>query len=349
MKHSPIVSAAFLENIKKAAEVLKRGGVVAFPTETVYGLGANAFNAESVARIFEIKKRPHFDPLIVHVHSRDQVRLLWPEIPSTAVRLMDAFWPGPLTIVYTKKENVPGIVTGDLPTVGVRMPGDNIALKLIELADCPIAAPSANLFGHTSPTTAIAVDEDLGGDVDMILDGGSTLVGVESTVVKIEKEGVRLLRPGGVPLEEIAAIVKVSTDLSGGHESPGLLQTHYAPRTAFILADEGIGSAIEAIQELRPVCQKLNKRMPSIGWLFFGDREMADRDPVEVLSPQKDLRQAAARLFQAIRKLDKMHLDLIVAEPVPTQGLGLAIQDRLLKAAGGKTNVKEFLEQWGKI
>lgn len=349
MKHSPIVSAAFLENIKKAAEVLKKGGVIAFPTETVYGLGANAFDAEAVARIFEIKKRPHFDPLIVHVYSRDQVRLLWPEIPSTAVRLMDAFWPGPLTIVHNKKESVPGLVTGDLPTVGVRMPGDNIALKLIELADCPIAAPSANLFGHTSPTTAVAVDEDLGGDVDMILDGGSTLVGVESTVVKIEKEGVRLLRPGGVTLEEIASIVKVSTDLSGAHESPGLLQTHYAPRTAFILSTEGIVPAMEALSAFKPVCQKLNKRMPTVGWLFFGTQEITEKDPVEVLSPKKDLRQAAARLFQAIRKLDKMHLDLIIAEPVPTQGLGLAIQDRLLKAAGGKTNVKEFLEEWGKI
>lgn len=346
MKHSPIVSAAFLENIKKAGELLKKGGVVAFPTETVYGLGADAFNAEAVARIFEIKKRPHFDPLIVHVHSRDQVRLLWPEIPSTAVKLMDAFWPGPLTIVYNKKENVPGIVTADLPTVAVRMPGDSIALKLIEFSGHPIAAPSANLFGRTSPTTAVAVDEDLGGEPDLILDGGATLIGVESTVVKIERDGVRLLRPGGVPLENLSTIVNVSTDKTHGHESPGLLETHYAPRTPFILMKEGVEAAREALDRAKPLCQKKNKRLPAVGWLCYGSKDFADKDPVEILSPKNDIRQAAARLFQAMRKLDKMHLDLIVAEPVPPHGLGLAIQDRLLKAAGGKTDLKDFLDQW---
>src|SRR4030043_456807 len=200
------------ELIQHAAEIIKRGGIVAFPTETVYGLGADAFNPLAVARGFEVKGRPYFDPLIVHVANNTDLDYLVVEIPSNAKKLMERFWPGPLTVVLLKKENVPDIVTAGLPAVAIRMPKHSMTLSLIELAGSPIVGPSANPFGYLSPTTAEHVQDQLGDQIDFILDGGSCEVGVESTILSFFKKRPMLLRPGGVPLEEIEPIIgKVET------------------------------------------------------------------------------------------------------------------------------------------
>lgn len=301
-----------IPNLRRAVAILRRGGLVSFPTETVYGLGADALNPKAVCRIFEAKKRPRFDPLIVHVASPEQAAMLWDRVDPSAWLLIKKFWPGPLTIVLPKSFMVPDIVTAGLATVAVRMPAHPVALDLIRGLGRPIAAPSANLFGRTSPTTAADVREDLGNKVELILDGGTCLVGVESTVVAIEKGRAFLLRPGGVSLEELRKVMPVFTEISKlRRAAPGFLKSHYAPQTPMALMD-GARSFLKKEKKLR----------------------------VGLLGHPKDLRKAASNLFQAIRKLDKMKLDLIVAEKVPARGIGLAIMDRLKKACGGKIGRK---------
>lgn len=312
-----------VETIHRGAEIIRNGGVVAFPTETVYGLGADAFDPIAVARIFEIKNRPSFDPLIVHIADLDEMSRLATVIPLSAEKLIKRFWPGPLTIVFLKKEEVPDIVTAGLPTVAIRMPRHPIALQLIKKADRPIAAPSANPFGYVSPTTAEHVREQLGNRVDLILDGGPCEVGLESTILSFSEGKPRLLRPGGLPLEEIESViggVETSPVEEEKPSSPGRLPRHYAPRTPIVINEwkQNLG----AYQ---------NKK---IGLLAF--REVNVSFPfhhVEVLSPEGDLRKAAANLFAAIRRLDVLNLDLILAEPVPEVGLGRAIMDRLRRAS----------------
>ncbi len=312
------------EAIHQAAKIIRRGGIVAFPTETVYGLGANAFNPIAVARIFEVKKRPYFDPLIVHVAHHGDLDRLVIEIPSQAKTLMERFWPGPLTVVLSKREDVPDIVTAGLPTVAVRMPKHPMALRLMELTDCPIAAPSANPFGYLSPTTAEHVRDQLGDQVDLILDGGPCEVGVESTILSFLEKRPRLLRPGGVSLEEIESIIgKVEIDPveEDRPSAPGMLARHYAPRTPIVLdwSDKDLGSY----------------EGKKIGLLAFQEPVNCLKfDHVEVLSKKGDFREAAANLFAAIRRLDAVKLDLILAEPVPEVGLGRAIMDRLRRASG---------------
>jgi len=314
------------EAIKQAAEIIRKGGLVAFPTETVYGLGADAFSPLAVARIFEVKKRPHFDPLIVHVASHADLKKLVIEIPSNARKLMKQFWPGPLTVVLLKKEEVPDIVTAGLPTVAVRMPKHPMALSLIKKAGRPIAAPSANPFGYLSPTTAEHVWDQLGDRVDLILNGGPCPVGVESTIISFLEKRPRLLRPGGVPLEEIESIigeVEVRPIKKGWPLSPGMLPKHYAPRTPILVKDA-------------------KKNLPSfkgkkIGLLAFKEpKKSAPFHHIEVLSKKGDFREAAANLFAAIRRLDNLNLDLILAESVPEVGLGRAIMDRLRRASEKK-------------
>jgi L-threonylcarbamoyladenylate synthase len=312
-----------MEAIFHAAEIIKRGGIVAFPTETVYGLGANAFNPLAVARIFEAKRRPYFDPLIVHVASHGDPAKLVIDIPSDAKKLMERFWPGPLTVVLLKREEVPDIVTAGLPSVAIRMPKHEMALSLIEQADCPIAAPSANPFGYLSPTTAEHVLDQLGDQIDFILNGGTCEVGVESTIVSFSKGKPRLLRPGGVELEEIESIigkVEVIPIEEGRPSAPGMLPRHYAPRTPIILNWNDKNLDIYK-----------NKK---IGLLAFREpRNNLKFSKVEVLSKKGDIREAAANLFAAIRRLDALNLDLIVAESIPEIGLGRAIMDRLRRAS----------------
>jgi len=314
--------------IYRAAEIIKGGGIVAFPTETVYGLGADAFNPLAVARVFEVKKRPYFDPLIIHVAHPSDVEELVKEIPSNAKKLVDRFWPGPLTVVLLKEENIPDIVTAGLPSVAIRMPNHPMALSLIKESKCPIAAPSANPFGYLSPTTAEHVREQLGDQVDLILDGGPCPVGVESTIVSFLEGRLRLLRPGGVSLEEIESIigkVEISPIEKDRPSAPGLLPRHYAPRTPIVLnwdeknldlyKDKNIG--LLAFQET-----KNNLKFHSI----------------EVLSKKGNIREAAANLFAAIRRMDALNLDLIVAETIPEIGLGRAIMDRLRRASQSITS-----------
>jgi len=309
--------------IRQAAEIITRGGIVAFPTETVYGLGANAFHPLAVARIFDVKQRPYFDPLIVHIAQPADLEKIVSDIPSVAGKLMERFWPGPLTLVLPKRQEVPDLVTAGLPTVAVRMPSHAVALELIELAGCPIAAPSANPFGYLSPTTAQHVREQLGNEVDLILDGGPCEVGVESTILSFSEKRPRLLRPGGVSLEEIESIIgKVDTGpvKTLRPSAPGMLARHYAPRTPIVLdwrdkdlrSHEGKKIGLLAFQE-------------PVNYPAF--------DHVEVLSKKGDFREAAANLFAAIRRLDTAKLDMILAEAVPEVGLGRAIMDRLRRAS----------------
>jgi L-threonylcarbamoyladenylate synthase len=324
-----------LQAVYQAAEIIKKGGIVAFPTETVYGLGADAFNPLAVARVFEVKRRPYFDPLIVHVANPRDVKKLAKEIPSNVKRLTEKFWPGPLTVVLLKEEKIPDIVTAGLPSVAIRMPNHPMALSLIKESECPIAAPSANPFGYLSPTTAEHVREQLGNQVDLILDGGPCPVGVESTIVSVLEEKPRLLRAGGVSLEEIESIigkVEVTENKKGRISAPGMLPRHYAPRTPILLDwnekdldhYKGKNIGLLAFQE------------PKNHLKFFS---------IEVLSKKGDLREAAANLFAAIRRLDALNLDLIVAEPVPEIGLGRAIMDRLRRASRGGLNSDELIKQ----
>ncbi len=310
-------------SLLQAAEIIRRGGLVAFPTETVYGLGANAFNPIAVARIFEVKGRPHFDPLIIHVaHPEDLDRLVM-EIPSNAKKLMERFWPGPLTVVLKKRAEVPDLVTAGLPTVAVRMPKHPMTLRLIETAACPIAGPSANPFGYLSPTTAEHVQEQLGDQIDFILDGGPCEVGVESTIISFSEKNPILLRPGGVPLEEIESMmgsVEIRPIREEKPSAPGMLPRHYAPRTPIVLdwSEESLDSY----------------KGKKVGLLAFQEpRNFLPFHQIEVLSRKGDFREAAANLFSAIRRLDGLHLDLILAEAVPEVGLGRAIMDRIRRAS----------------
>jgi L-threonylcarbamoyladenylate synthase len=319
------------EAVHQAAEILRKGGIVAFPTETVYGLGADAFNPIAVARIFEVKKRPHFDPLIVHVASQSDLDKLVTAIPSVAKRVIDKFWPGPLTIVLLKKEDVPEIVTSGLPTVAVRMPRHPMTLSLIERAGSPIVGPSANPFGYLSPTTAQHVRDQLGDQIDFILDGGPCEIGVESTIISFSGAKPKLLRPGGIPLEEIESIigqVEIHPRAEDKPLAPGMLPRHYAPRTP-ILLDWG------------------NKNLDfnrdkKIGLLVFQEPKWSFKfHHIEVLSEKGDLREAAANLFAAIRRLDELDLDLILAETIPEVGLGRAIMDRLHRASAKELPIDE--------
>ena len=308
--------------IRQAAEIIQQGGVVAFPTETVYGLGADAYNPLAVARIFEVKRRPYFDPLIVHIASPAHLRKLVKDIPSSARKLTEKLWPGPLTVVLFKEEHIPDIVTAGLLTVALRMPDHPMALSLIKESKCPIAAPSANPFGYLSPTTAEHVREQLADQVDLVLDGGPCPVGVESTIVSFSENKPRLLRPGGVSLEEIESIIgKVEiSPIEDSPVAPGMLPRHYAPRTPIVLD----------WNEKNPDFYKDK----NIGLLAFQEpKNILKFHSVEVLSKKGDMREAAANLFSAIRRLDGLNLDLIVAEPIPEIGLGRAIMDRLRRAS----------------
>jgi len=307
-------------NIKRAAALLKTGGIVAFPTETVYGLGADGLNPAACARIFEIKGRPRFNPLILHAASIAQAARLFKRVPARALRLMKHFWPGPLTLVLPKSAAVPEIVTAGLRTVAVRVPAGREALALIKAAGRPIAAPSANLFGRLSPTTAAHVKKQLGAGPDIILDGGKTRIGVESTIVTFIKGRPALLRPGGLPLEDIERIAgpAVPAPKAGKNDpmAPGCLKSHYAPRTRLKLIDPG-----------QPV-----KSGDRAGYLAFKNKPDGRFAAVKVLSRRGDLREAAAGLFEALHALESSGVKTIYAERVPAHGLGRAIMDRLKRA-----------------
>jgi L-threonylcarbamoyladenylate synthase len=306
------------ETIDRAASILREGGVVAFPTETVYGLGAHAMDAQAVARIFEIKARPTFDPLIVHVDGDTLLERVAIDVSALARTLMKAFWPGPLTLVLRKQSAVPELVTSGLPTVAVRMPAHPVARELLRVVGIPLAAPSANPFGYLSPTRAEHVERMLGDRVDLILDAGSTEFGVESTIVLLEPEPT-LLRYGALPVEEIEAITgplaRVLT-METTPLAPGRLSQHYAPRTR-----------INIIGKAPPVADRADAALLAYREAIPGYRA------ARVLAPSGDLREAAAHLFEALHELDASGASRIDVEPVPRTGLGAAIMDRLDRAA----------------
>jgi len=317
------------QQIANAANIIRGGGVVAFPTETVYGLGANAFDEKAVARVFEIKRRPYFDPLILHIDSMDWLDGLAARIPEPAKTLLGRLWPGPLTVVLPKKPAVPDIATSGLPGAAIRMPSNDIARRLIAAAGVPIAAPSANLFGCVSPTTAAHVRDGLGGSVDALIDGGECAVGIESTIISFMNDTPLMLRPGGTPLEEIEAVIgKVIIPASGelANQSPGRSAAHYATSTPL--------ARVRDAAELANLTGK-------VGLLVFGDIDAGSLPPnvakTEFLSKNGDLREAACNLFAAMRRLDAAGADIIAALPVPNAGLGLAINDRLSRAATRKS------------
>lgn len=313
-------------DLREAAVILRNGGTVAFPTETVYGLGASALDPHAVARIFEIKQRPRFDPLIVHVSSVAQGRQVARAWPDAARALTRRFWPGPLTLVLPKAEAVPDIVTAGLSTVALRMPAHPLALALIAEAGVPIAAPSANRFGSLSPTTSEHVRMQLGEAVDLVLDGGPCRVGIESTVVALSG-GPLLLRAGGTPVEEIEDVIgpvqRPGTDPERP-ASPGQSARHYASRTPLILCEDWLER-----EELRDRGDSTRSGLLTLR----PPRTEGPFEAVEVLSASGDLPEAAANLFAALYRLDALGLDRIVAVKVPDVGLGLAINDRLRRAA----------------
>jgi L-threonylcarbamoyladenylate synthase len=318
------MTVAIGTDIARAASLIREGGLVAFATETVYGLGANAYDVRAVGRIFEAKDRPTFDPLIVHVGNRAWVESVAATVTPLAQRLIDAFWPGPLTLVLPKTDRIPDLATAGLPTVGVRMPSHPSAVELLRQANVPIAAPSANRFGHVSPTRAEHVAEHLGDRIDYILDGGPCTVGVESTILDVTGAEAVLLRPGGLPLEAIEAQigpVRLIEAMSAANEpqpSPGRLLRHYATRTALVISDA---------EESPPSIAR-------VGLLTLAAKSDDEHyAAIETLSPAGDLAEAAANLFAAMRRLDARGLDLIVVRFVPEVGLGRAINDRLRRAA----------------
>ncbi len=320
----PGETANQVSEIDQAAEVIRQGGVVAFPTETVYGLGANALDATAVARVFELKGRPRFDPLIVHIADFDALDALVTAYSAPARLLAERFWPGPLTLVLPKRSCVPDIVTAGLPSVAVRLPDHPIARDLIRSAGVPLAAPSANLFGRTSPTTAAHVFEQFADRLDMVLDGGACSVGVESTVVSFLDARPLLLRHGGVPLEDLAATIgpiQLPTTESERAVAPGQLPSHYAPRTPLRLFNGQ--PSFTSGQRVGLLCLR-------------SPRDHAPWTAIEVLSARGDLKEAATRLFAAMRRLDALDLDLILAESVSETGLGRAIMDRLRRASAGE-------------
>jgi L-threonylcarbamoyladenylate synthase len=305
-------------SIIEAAEILKKGGIVAIPTETVYGLAGNALDETVVAKIFAAKQRPFFDPLIVHIADFCELDNLAAEIPENAMQLAEKFWPGPLTLVLPKKESVPNLTTGNQPTVAIRMPKKQIARDIIKLAGFPLAAPSANMFQHLSPTCAEHVFEQLKGKIDGIVDDGPCEVGVESTVIGFENGMPVIYRPGAITEEMISFLNPKSHALNFNKStSPGLLDKHYSPNTPVFVG------VPEAVPE-------------SSGLLAFGKlpKNAKDFEKVLNLSESGNLIEAAANLYGMLHELDSCDLIRIYAQLLPESGFGRAINDRLKKAAG---------------
>lgn len=318
----------------RAGDILRHGGLVAFPTETVYGLGANAFDADAVRRIFEAKGRPCDNPLIAHVCDLDTLPTLWREIPDTARTLAAAFWPGPLTMILPRTAAVPDALTAGLDTVAVRFPSHPVAQAVIRAAGVPIAAPSANLSGHPSPTTYEHVLHDLGGRVDAIVEGGMSSVGLESTVVAVEEHRVTVLRPGGISPEMLAVVLDdaeviidpgVTCPVESAPRSPGMKYRHYAPlapMTAFTGDPDRTAAAIR---------EKIGMRTDCAALLF--DEYDAPCSVVHYGGRADSLAQAH-RLFDALRKLDDLAPTEIFAQCPDETGVGLAVANRIKRAAG---------------
>lgn len=324
--------------LKEAAALLQQEEVVAFPTETVYGLGANALSDQAVLKIFEAKGRPGDNPLIVHITKKEQLTDLVDNLPEVAEKLMQAFWPGPLTLVLKSREVVSKYVTAGLDTLAVRMPDHPVALALMEVAGLPLAAPSANLSGKPSPTTAAHVDEDLDGKIAGIVDGGPTGVGLESTVVDCTMEIPVILRPGGVTKEQLEAVIgqvevdPALTSQDQAPKSPGMKYTHYAPVAPVFLVEGGL----DFLKETVLTAQKDGK---NVGLLVTEETKAELGEAGDVMltcGTRSDLSTVATHLYDALRAFNSTDVDIIFSETFPKTGVGAAIMNRLDKAAGHK-------------
>jgi L-threonylcarbamoyladenylate synthase len=331
-----------LAKIQIAARIIRKGGLVAFPTETVYGLGADALNPDAVLALFEAKKRPLDNPPIVHVANSSEVSTLVQEVPEKAELLMKKFWPGPLTLVFKRSSIVPDVTVAGLDTVAIRMPKHKVALALIKQSCLPIAAPSANLAGKPSPTTAKHVYEDLNGRIDAIIDGGSTNIGVESTVLDLTVDPPMILRPGGASFESLKKVlgnVKLHPFVQAEEEvplekirSPGMKHKHYAPKAKVILVEGSVSAIIAKVKELTEFYRLKGSK---VGILATDETQTAYKaDVVASMGSRFNLDVVARNLFRLLREVDAENVDIIVAEGVSSEGLGLAIMNRLRKASG---------------
>jgi L-threonylcarbamoyladenylate synthase len=317
------LKATIGKDIAYAKRALEGGGLVAIPTETVYGLAANALDVKAVTKIFIAKKRPYFDPLIVHVASASEVSKYAATIPAVAAELMKRFWPGPLTLLLPKKELVPDLVTSGLDRVGLRCPDHALTLELLNSLSFPLAAPSANPFGYISPTLAQHVQDQLGDEVDYILDGGACVVGLESTIVGFENDQPVIYRVGGLSVEQIETVTgKAEVKLSTSNpQAPGQLISHYAPRKPLVVGD------IDALLK-----QHAGKKVAVLSFRHSFSSENIIKQLV--LAPSGNVEEAAQHLFAYMRMLDASEAEIILAAPAPEEGLGRAINDRLKRAMG---------------
>ena len=307
-------------DIERAISLLKAGELVAIPTETVYGLAGNALNSAAVAKIFEAKNRPHFDPLIMHVPGPDAAGLYAASIPDKARELASRFWPGPLTLVLPKKDLVPDLTSAGLDTVGIRCPDHPLTRQLLKELPFPLAAPSANPFGYVSPTTAKHVDQQLGSRISYILDGGACDIGIESTIVGFEDSHPVIYRFGGLSMEAIEAVVgplQTRAHSTSNPRAPGQLKSHYAPGKRIVLGE---------ITSLQNISAYRNAAIISFQVDYGASYQI-------VLSPDGSLHEAARNLFSALRQVDAFPVDVVLAELVPNEGIGRAINDRLSRAA----------------
>jgi L-threonylcarbamoyladenylate synthase len=311
------------KDILKAAEILSRNELVAIPTETVYGLAANIYSDTAIKKIFELKKRPFFNPLIVHIHSMEQVMQLAVDFPEKAQQLAKAFWPGSLTLILKKQAAIPDLITAGNDTVGIRMPHHDLTLKLLKSLPFPVAAPSANPFTHISPTTAQHVKNYFDGALEMVLDGGDCKNGIESTIIGFENKEAVVYRLGSISLEDIRAVVgnvTLKNNKEKAPNAPGMLEKHYAPQTKTYLV-ENIASFIAQHPD-----QKIG--------LLLHMKELKEHEVAKTIYLTKtgDLKEAASKLYSAMHELDKLDLDLIVAQRFPDIELGKSINDRLERA-----------------
>lgn len=328
--------------LQTAAALLQAGETVAFPTETVYGLGANALDETAVKKIYAAKGRPSDNPLIVHIYDRNQLAQLTDTVPEQAEKLMDAFWPGPLTIIFSRRPGaVPSCVTGGLDTVAVRMPSHPVAMQLLRLADIPVAAPSANLSGKPSPTTAQHVQHDLNGRIAAIVSGADCQVGVESTVVDLSTDTPTILRPGGITREQLEQVLKQPVRMATPHTSaietpraPGMKYTHYAPEAPVYICT---GTPEEIVRKIRAELQ----HCAGTAGIMLSAETLAelkpdDRYPTVNLGSREHLEQITGNLFAALRYFDETDVTVIYTEAFPTEEIGAALMNRLNKAAGNK-------------
>ena len=344
------------EAMQRAGRIIRRGGLVAFPTETVYGLGADALNEEAAAKIYAAKGRPSDNPLIVHIADMDDLYRIAADVPETALRLADAFWPGPLTMIFNKKEIVPDTTTGGLSTVAVRFPSNRIAAALIRESGGFIAAPSANRSGRPSPTTAEHCRQDLDGRVDMIIDGGQVGIGLESTIIDVSRERPELLRPGFVTtrmLEDVVSRIDRDPSLdrtsvpdpaenTPGPRAPGMKYRHYAPKGEMILVDGSVANRERYIRESLAAAGREGKRTAVI--CPDEDAERFEADMVFTCGKRGDSLSAARMLFSLLRACDDRGADVIFAEAVSLDGIGDAVMNRMRKAAGYRIiNADEML------